>query len=468
MKLKTLFLIFLWTAAQNSIAQVYLDTFGKTKVQIENAIDSSYFNKNVPKGGLAGAWDVMLGPDGKLWFSNNNKIDKYDPKTGKIKTLISMPVGYFMGIATHPDFTTQPYVYAVLDPVKYYLFHSNYLHLVRLKYDPNQDTLIEQTFFLKWYHIGEHCGGRIAFGNDKKLYVTTAEYNKTDDTLFYNSGKVLRINPDGTVPIDNPRADYTYTWGHRVPQGIVKTPNGNIIISEFGQDNDELNLIVKNNNYGWPYFDGNTCIVSSDTCNKYAAFYKKAMDVGENPPSGIDYYQHPAIPELNGILEAITYNRNGNGFWSQGMMCYGLNQNQDSVTSKVRYLGSKTSNSSAFGRVRDVCSFPDGSIYFIGFDRDKKAAIYKISNPNYNGIKEQKIAYFTVFPNPAENQLTVSAQTPFLYADYQIYNTAGILQHSGLISGNNPTIHTEFLKNGYYVLKISTDQFIQNTAFVKQ
>ena len=82
-------------------------------------------------------------------------------------------------------------------------------------------------------------------------------------------GESAAGTPDGSVPSDNPRPDYSWTWDTGIRRGIVQVPNGNIIVSEYGQINDELNLIQPGNHYGWMIFDGNQCIRSIDTCNAY-------------------------------------------------------------------------------------------------------------------------------------------------------------------------------------------------------
>lgn len=251
--------------------------------------------------------------------------------------------------------------------------------MYRFLYNFNLDTLTNPLPLLSWYHLAEHSGGRLIFGVDKKLYASTAEYFKADDSLFYNSGKILRLNFDGTVPADNPKADYTWTWGHRNPQGLTTTSKGKIFSSEFGHNNDELNLIQKNFNYGWIIWDGSYCLQPQDTCDFYFPICKHPLDIGENPPSGIDYYQHDAIPELNGIIEAVPGSRG-----SQGIIAYGLNSTHDGVLSKNRYLISKNNSYlSSFQRIRDVCTAPNGEVYFIGFDRAPNAAIFKIKNPDF-------------------------------------------------------------------------------------
>lgn len=107
---------------------------------------------------------------------------------------------------------------------------------------------------------GNHNGGRIAFGPDGMLYVTTGDAGDPNRAQDADSlgGKILRVTPDGTVPADNPfPGSPVFTLGHRNPQGIAWTEDGTMFASEFGQNTwDELNIIAAGGNYGWPVAEG--------------------------------------------------------------------------------------------------------------------------------------------------------------------------------------------------------------------
>ncbi len=107
---------------------------------------------------------------------------------------------------------------------------------------------------------GNHNGGRIAFGPDGMLYVTTGDAGDRDSAqdLDAVSGKILRLTPEGGVPSDNPfDGSPVYSYGHRNPQGIGWDAEGTMYASEFGQDTwDELNVIEAGGDYGWPEVEG--------------------------------------------------------------------------------------------------------------------------------------------------------------------------------------------------------------------
>ena len=138
--------------------------------------------------------------------------------------------------------------------------------IVRMKLD--NDTLntgSEQILLSGILRNKFHDGGRLRFGPDGKLYASTGDAQNGDNAQNRNglNGKILRLNPDGSVPTDNPFGNYVWSYGHRNPQGLAFDSQGRLWEQEFGNSvMDETNLITKGGNYGWPACEG-----TSGTCN---------------------------------------------------------------------------------------------------------------------------------------------------------------------------------------------------------
>jgi glucose/arabinose dehydrogenase len=103
-------------------------------------------------------------------------------------------------------------------------------------------------------------GGRLAIGPDNHLYVTTGWTENRDLPQDFRSfaGKILRMTTDGNVPADNPLAgSLVYSFGHRNPQGLAWSKTGELFVAEHGQSgNDEINIVTRGGNYGWPIIEG--------------------------------------------------------------------------------------------------------------------------------------------------------------------------------------------------------------------
>lgn len=431
------------SASHISKAQTVTDTIGNTVVEISIALDTSYFIG----GYMSGPWDLYWGPDQKLWYTNCTALCTYDPVNQIVDTILNLASGFIMGVTTHSNFLANPYVYLTVDTAVYY-GGGQILELYRYNYSLTGDSLYNPQFILKWYHPGEHSGGRVIFGSDDKVYVSTAEYWVAYDTLFSNSGKVLRINPDGTVPLDNPRADYTYTYGHRNPQGIVQVPNGNLFVSEYGQQWDELNLLEVNRYYGWIVYDGTFCFFDQDSCDYYDTTAVFPIDAGLNPPSGIDYYNHPAIPELNGLVQAVT------GAIKQGLIVYTMNAAYDSVLLKSYYLTQE------YGRVRDACAAPDGSLYFIARDR-ATPHIRVIKNPLFSGsASSNEESLFSFYPNPSLGNVSYRLHSEKAAAIF-ISDLSGKNIYSAHLVEKSGKIDVKSIPAGCYFITVKSEDGFQ-------
>jgi glucose/arabinose dehydrogenase len=203
--------------------------------------------------------NVALAPDGRIFFT--------EKETGEIRIvqdgeLLSQPFARFdvvpsgesglLGLALDPTFEKHPWVYVYFTDAQ-----DGRNHLVRVEADGNTATN-QQTLLVLLTATGIHNGGDLAFGADGKLYVTVGETGEASRAQDVNDlgGKVLRLNPDGSVPANNPfgLGNPAFTMGLRNSFGICVDPSsGTIWETENGPtEDDEVNRIQAGGNYGWP------------------------------------------------------------------------------------------------------------------------------------------------------------------------------------------------------------------------
>jgi len=162
--------------------------------------------------------------------------------------------GGLLGVAVSPDHAEDGFVYL-------YRTAAGGNEVVRAVLDPVAGALGPLEPVLTGIPAaGNHNGGRLAFGPDGMLYVTTgdAAVRPASQDPGSLAGKILRLTPDGAPAPGNPvEGSPVWSLGHRNVQGIGWTADGRMIASEFGQNTwDELNLVVPGGNYGWPQVEG--------------------------------------------------------------------------------------------------------------------------------------------------------------------------------------------------------------------
>ncbi|MFW5993699.1 MAG: PQQ-dependent sugar dehydrogenase [Halanaerobiaceae bacterium] len=268
--------------------------------------------------------------------------------------------GGLMGIDYHPDFPEEPYLYIMYT---YQNQAGDYYNRISRLTD-NGDTAGDEEVILDEIPAGQnHNGGRIKFGPDKKLYATTGDtwQRQLAQDLDSLAGKILRLNPDGTIPEDNPFEDsYVYSLGHRNPQGLAWNQEGVLFISDHGpsgedglQNKDMVKVIEPGGNYGWPerigYFgDG-----------KYLD--PLIMWPDSVPPSGAEFVG-------NDLFIATLRSR--------ALIRVSLEevaQDEYNVNGIERWFAEESS-SGRFGRLRDVNRGPDGNLYILTSNRDGRGS----------------------------------------------------------------------------------------------
>jgi PQQ-dependent dehydrogenase (s-GDH family) len=252
-----------------------------------------HFEKRVVATGLANPHNMVLGPDGQLWITEQiaRRVVRVDPKTGAVSVAVDVADAMhtmgaqngLLGLALHPDFLKNKnadYVYVSMTysagtPAPF----PNRTLIRRYTYDAKTGTLGAPLDILKGLPSStDHQSARLLFGPDGKLYYSIGDQGanqlaylctpneaqalpteaevKTGDWGRYK-GKILRLNPDGSIPDDNPVIhgvrSHIFAWGIRNTQGMTFSPGGKLFSVNHGPNSDDtLNLVVAGGNLGWP------------------------------------------------------------------------------------------------------------------------------------------------------------------------------------------------------------------------
>lgn len=324
--------------------------------------------------GLSSPWEILWGPDDFIWNTERRGIiSRIDPATGAITQLRDLTdqvtaIGEsgLLGMVLHPNFSANPYVYAI------FTYHPGgpqtstagmLQKVVRFTYTAPNILNADSTIFDNIpanSAFNNHFGSRLVIAPDLKMFITTGDI--ANPALSQNSsslnGKVLRINLNGSIPADNPfPTSALWTSGHRNPQGLVYA-DGNLYSAEHGPGtDDEVNLIQKGRNYGWPNVQGHcdanigageiAFCEANDVVQPLVSWHPFSATIA---PGGIDYYNHAAIPQWkNSLLVAILKN--------QRIMQLKLDPTSTYVVEMREYFVNQ------FGRVRDICVSPAGKVF---------------------------------------------------------------------------------------------------------
>lgn len=321
--------------------------------------------------GLDVPWSLLFlpgsGSDGRALVSERKGVIRLI-KNGKLQgtpyavlDVASIGEGGLMGLAAGPALLAKPFIYAM------HTYKKNgklYNRVIRLK-DEGNTGRFDKIIVDNIPGGTNHDGGRITFGPDGLLYITTGETFKSElaQDLSSLGGKILRIDPEGGIPSDNPfKGSPVYSYGHRNPQGISWQPGtGKLFEAEHGPSgefghfaNDEINVIVKGRNYGWPKVIG-------------APGLKQYIDPiivwkHTTPPSGITFYNGDLLKHLKGDLFVATLK-------SQALIRIRLDKGSGKVTRIERWFASGDSEGK-YGRLRSVVEGADGALYFLSNNRD--------------------------------------------------------------------------------------------------
>jgi glucose/arabinose dehydrogenase len=309
-------------------------------------------------------WSIAWAPDGTVFFTERSGHLRVI-QSGELlaEAIFSLDVGGveggLLGVALDPNYNENHFIYL-------YYTYNDFLSTQNkvVRYVVSDLTLSEDVVLIDGIPGGPfHDGGRIEFGPDGKLYITTGDAGNAGLAQDKNSvaGKILRINSDGSIPEDNPFSNSPiYSYGHRNPQGFDWDQSGNLVATEHGPTgwrgvaHDEINLIVPGGNYGWPD------IIGEETKD---GLISPILQTGDDTwaPSGAEFYDGDKIPQWVGKYFVATLRGN-----HLHMIEFDLEKN-NVISDQKLFTGE-------FGRLRDVKTGPDGYLYVLTSNQDGRGS----------------------------------------------------------------------------------------------
>ena len=307
-------------------------------------------NEKIVADNLEVPWSLVFLPDSSLLFTQRpGKLNLLTP-TGELQEIatisevLSRGEGGLLGVTIHPDFKTNNQIYL------YYTYSEsggNTKNRV-VRYVLANNTLTGKTVIVDAIPGStNHNGGRIKFGPDKYLYITTGDaavpslsQNKTS-----LAGKILRVTDSGEAAPGNPFNSRIYSYGHRNPQGLSWDSTGQLWATEHGNStHDEVNKIVSGGNYGWPTIQGS---------EKQTGFTTPVLESGN-----ITWAPGGALIDEKYLFYTGL----------RGESLYRVDLSSPSFTLE-QFFKNK------YGRIRDIVKGPDGMYYLTTSNRDGRGSV---------------------------------------------------------------------------------------------
>jgi len=311
-------------------------------------------------------WGMAFLPDGGILVTEKSG-ELLHFKDGNRTSITNVPAVYNRGqgglldIELHPDYESNGWLYLSYASEEGDDKGGN-TAIARAKLSGNSLTDIELLYKATPNTTkGQHFGSRFEFDNNGYLFFTIGERGARDvnpQDITRDGGKVYRIHDDGSIPEDNPFVNEPgaikalYTYGNRNPQGMAKHPEtGAIWIHEHGpRGGDEINIIEKGENYGWPVityginYSGTTITDETEMEGMAQPIHYWVPSIA---PSGMAFVTSDKYPEWEGdlLVGSLAF-----------QYLERLQLNGDKVTNREKLMED-------IGRVRNVRQGPDGFIY---------------------------------------------------------------------------------------------------------
>jgi glucose/arabinose dehydrogenase len=308
-------------------------------------------------------WQIVFAPDGRIFFTERAGRVRV-VKDGIMSTwldvsgIVENGESGLLGIGLDPNFSSNGYLYiAYTYSTPQWKFNNR---LVRCKENPATGKGKEDTTYIDNIKgQANHNGGPIKFGPDGKMYWTVGD--GFDDTrpqdLNSLNGKILRLNLNGSIPSDNPFPNsYVWTYGHRNVQGLAWQEGTNrLFVTEHGPSSlndcciDEINIVQKGKNYGWPVIRGTQTQAGMET-----PIWLSGTDKTWAPAGAL----FVKIGKWKGSFLFV-------GLRGETLYRAVIDPNDASKIVRVEEYLKQT-----YGRLRDIAEAPDGSFYICVSNRD--------------------------------------------------------------------------------------------------
>lgn len=428
--------------------------------------------------GVQVPWEILWGPDDHIWVTERRgKVLRVDPETGNFTEVLNMTstIPYngggepgMLGMAMHPEWDTTPLVFVV-----YNYFQGNQVRERLSTFEWNGTDLVNEEYILNNIPgAGIHNGSRLLILPDNTLLMSTGDKgdggtSSQNETAL--NGKMLRLNLDGTVPADNPDpTSLVYSWGHRNAQGLCVGPNGLIYSSEHGQNShDEFNIIEAGRNYGWPDVEGFCDQANeSDFCAEFNV--REPLDTWSPCPAvnGIEYYNHPAIPEWqNSVLMAVL---GGLGAQYERLSILHMSDDGSAIESEDQYFSEFNQ------RVRDVCINPyTGSVYVAlngsSYPGSGPNIIKEFRNEDFVSVNENEnlpLQEMAIYPNPVGETLQMEFSDSFIGTNFYVIGFDGKQMGRFIIEDNKVRVNVSSWAKGTYYVTSTTELGTITKTFV--
>jgi glucose/arabinose dehydrogenase len=315
-------------------------------------------------GGLEVPWSIVWAPDGRMIFTERpgrvRVIENGNLRPQPLFVVADVEAAGesgLMSVALHPQFSSNRFLYLS------YAYAEGGVRVRVVRYRETTDGLADRHVIIENLPAARfHAGCRIRFGPDGKLYITTGDAGRRElaQQLDSLAGKTLRLNDDGTVPQDNPFVGQQnarpeiWSIGHRNAQGLDFQPGTNLMFQtehgpsgfDGGQGGDEVNIVEKGKNYGWPVIHHN-----------------QARPGMEAPL--LEYT--PACAPASGAFYRGSALANFKGNYFFGCL---RGERLIRVSLDGRRVVSQENVVNDYGRIREVAEGPDGFLYFSTSNRD--------------------------------------------------------------------------------------------------